>query len=823
MPKPESIEEFLGFVRRSELLEPATLEAAIAALRREKNPPDTPKRWARALVNMGLLTFFQAQELLDGRYRNFFVGGKYKVLERIGAGGMAAVFLCEHRVMRRLVALKVLPDDWADKPQALARFHREARAVAQLQHPNIVGAFDVDQASSVHYIVMEFVDGNDLEGVVRLGGPLAVNRACEYVRQAAEGLQHAHDAGLVHRDVKPANILVDRAGTVKVLDLGLARFAREEHDGLTKQGDVHALLGTYDYLAPEQILDSHDVDVRADIYGLGGSFYYLLTGRSPFQDGSTIQKLAWSRTRDPDPIRDFRPDVPDGVVAVLEKMMAKEPADRYQEPRAVAEALAPFAAGAEVVPTEAELPRLSPAARKASLSGVTRPPTPRPAVAPSTNGRPKAAAPTPAPKPAPAPASGRSSTASRPVPPPSTSAGPGPAAAKGSSSGSTRRPASKAPLKTFDESPASRPAPPPPSASPRANAVPATRPVRIPAWVEEADVLPAPAPLPRVGGPATFGRTRTVRTVSTRSRLNTKSALVIAGASFLILGGVSGGWLAMTASANKANDDSPAASTGRDAGNLDSMAADLAHRLSLLNDDPVAWSERAGVDYQVVRSEGLFDRVVKLRPDDSQLYVARARYRARTGKLKEALLDYEQVFEKKPMGDNATEYACALLLLGDHERYAKFCERVGQRADAGSDTFGYYIAARVTSLAPAEGVDPERAIRWAEQALAKDQGSAHFHHVLGLALYRAGRLDQAAERIQKSIEITPGWQGVGQNWAVMAMIRIKQKNAEEAKGWLARTDAPLGTSYDGPRSIPPADWLEMKVLRGEADALLIKP
>jgi tetratricopeptide (TPR) repeat protein len=330
--------------------------------------------------------------------------------------------------------------------------------------------------------------------------------------------------------------------------------------------------------------------------------------------------------------------------------------------------------------------------------------------------------------------------------------------------------------------------------------------------------------LRRAAGPAAFGRARTVKTVATKTRLNSRSTLVIAGASFLILGGISGGFIALNASAHRGDGDStPAAARGRDSGDLDEMAADYAHRLSLVPDEIVAWSDRARIDYQVVRSDALFDRVAKLRPDDEQLYIARARYRARTGKLKEALLDYERAFEKKPMDDNATEYACALLLLGDQKQYTKFCERVGERADAGSNAFQKYIAARVTSLAPTEGIDPTRSIHWAEQALVADPNSAHYLHILGLALYRAGRLDEAEVRVKKSMDVTPSWQGIGQNWAVMAMIRIKQQNIDEAKGWLARTEAPLATSYNGPGSIPPADWLELKILRQEADAMLVKP
>ena len=224
------------------------------------------------LVRDGLLTHFQAEQFLQGKWRRFTIG-KYKVLETLGAGGMGSVYLCEHKLMRRRVAVKVLPAAKAEDPAALERFYREARAVAALDHPNIVRAYDIDQDENLHFLVMEYVDGASLQEIVKKSGPLDVLRACHYIRQAAVGLQHAHEAGLVHRDIKPGNILVDRTGTVKILDMGLARFFHDEEDMLTKKYDEN-VLGTADYLAPEQALDSHGVDIRADIYSLGATFYF---------------------------------------------------------------------------------------------------------------------------------------------------------------------------------------------------------------------------------------------------------------------------------------------------------------------------------------------------------------------------------------------------------------------------------------------------------------------------------------------------------------------------------------------------------------------
>src|SRR5581483_10286116 len=189
--------------------------------------PAEVSKMAGLLVSAGLLTHFQAEQLMQGKWRRFTIG-KYKVLERLGAGGMGSVFLCEHKLMRRRVAVKVLPT---------------ARAVAALDHPNIVHAYDIDQDEQLHFLVMEYVDGTSLQDLVKKSGPLDVTRACHYIRQSALGLEHAHEAGLVHRDIKPGNILVDRSGAVKLLDMGLARFFNDEEDVLTRKYD-ESVLGT---------------------------------------------------------------------------------------------------------------------------------------------------------------------------------------------------------------------------------------------------------------------------------------------------------------------------------------------------------------------------------------------------------------------------------------------------------------------------------------------------------------------------------------------------------------------------------------------------
>ncbi len=370
MAAPTTEEELIALVRNSALVAEARLDEYLGRRKPGATAGGTPLDLAQAMVVDGLLTKYQAEQLLMGRWRNFLIAGKYKLLERIGKGGMAMVFLCEHQVMKRLVALKILPTAHGQDRELLGRFHREARALSQLRHPNIVGAFDVDHADKIHFLVMEYVDGGDLDLIVRRSGPLAVARAAHYIRQAAFGLQHAHEAGLVHRDIKPGNLLVDRGGTVKLLDLGLARIFHETADDLTTGREVTTLLGTVDYLAPEQAVNSHDVDIR--IYGLGATFYFLLTGKGLFEGGTVAQKLSWHVNRPPHPIAEARPDVPAGLVAVIEKMLAKRPEDRYQTPDEVVAALVPWTLDPIPPPTDAELPRLSRAARGAGPASTVR-------------------------------------------------------------------------------------------------------------------------------------------------------------------------------------------------------------------------------------------------------------------------------------------------------------------------------------------------------------------------------------------------------------------------------------------------------------------
>ena len=256
MPVPATHDELLDLVRKSGVVDDERLTAFERAMIDAGVPLDQPKPLAQRMVRDGLLTKFQAEQILQGKFRRFLLGDKYRLLEPIGAGGMGQVFLCFHIYMHRLVALKFLPIDKVKDRSMLERFYREARAAAALDHPNIVRAYDIDREegepgqSTLHYLVMEFVDGASLQEMVARRGPVSPERAANYMKQAAQGLQHAHEAGLVHRDIKPGNLLLDRAGTVKVLDLGLARFFEPGKDNVTERYDEkNAVLGTADYLA----------------------------------------------------------------------------------------------------------------------------------------------------------------------------------------------------------------------------------------------------------------------------------------------------------------------------------------------------------------------------------------------------------------------------------------------------------------------------------------------------------------------------------------------------------------------------------------------
>lgn len=370
---PATIDAFVELVGKSGLIERPRLESYRAKL--GEKVPDRPHRLARRMVADGLLTNFQAEQLLRGKHKGFSLGN-YTILERIARGGMGVVYLAEHCRMRHRVALKVLPPDHAENPTVRERFYREARSAAQVSHPNLVRAHDVDCTAGVHYLVMEYVDGVTLHDLVSQRGPLPVERAAHYIGQAAVGLEFAHEtARMVHRDIKPGNLLIDRSGTVKILDMGLARLGQNsifegKAESITQFYNDKSVLGTADYIAPEQALNSQAADARADIYSLGATFYFLLIGQPPFPTGNVAQKLMWHQMREPVSVRQLRADVPAAVADLIHRMMAKDPAHRPQHPGEVVLALLPWIEAAVPPPTDDEVPRLCPAAQGPASGGM---------------------------------------------------------------------------------------------------------------------------------------------------------------------------------------------------------------------------------------------------------------------------------------------------------------------------------------------------------------------------------------------------------------------------------------------------------------------
>lgn len=318
-----------------------------------------PNALARELLQRGWLTPYQANQALQGRTGDLVVG-PYVVLERLGEGGAGRVLKARHQRMERVVALKLIRRDLLADAEIVSRFYREIQVLGKLSHPNVVHGLDAGPIGGNHVLVMEYVDGIDLDRLVKQSGPLPVAEACSYIRQAALGLEHAHQHGLVHRDIKPSNLMLVRGDSptthhapppthqVKILDLGLARLRVAKQEGQPAAGDATSqltqlsgivMMGTPDYLAPEQALDFHGADIRADIYALGCTLFYLLTGQPPFAGGTMPQKLMRHQQADPPPLAQFRADVPAPVEALLRRLLAKRPEERFATPGAVVAAL----------------------------------------------------------------------------------------------------------------------------------------------------------------------------------------------------------------------------------------------------------------------------------------------------------------------------------------------------------------------------------------------------------------------------------------------------------------------------------------------------
>jgi len=351
-------EEFLEAIVKSNLMSAGQM----ARLREQLSAHGAvePFVLAQLLVRADVLTPWQADELLAGR-TEFFLG-RYKLLKLLGAGGTGTVYKAQHVSWNKIVAVKVMARELLQKPEALHRFQREARLAAALDHPNIVKALDAESVGNTHFLVLEFVEGQDLDHWLRKSGPLPIGWVCECLRQTALGLQHAHERGLVHRDIKPGNLLVNAVDVhsepfVKILDMGFARLTTETHESarLTRPDQT---FGTPDFIAPEQAESTRQADIRSDIFSLGCTAFKALTGELPYPGVTKIQKIMARANREALSVRQFRPAIPEGLAAVLARMMSRLPDDRFQVPGEVVAALTPYAnwrgesAGPVPVPTE---------------------------------------------------------------------------------------------------------------------------------------------------------------------------------------------------------------------------------------------------------------------------------------------------------------------------------------------------------------------------------------------------------------------------------------------------------------------------------------
>ena len=326
----QSAKSFLSLLEKSRIVADDSLKSALSDLAdiADGEKVNTEKL-ASHLVDSGLITQWHVDKLLDGKYKGFFLG-KFKLLGHLGTGGMSSVYLAMHKVSQQTRAIKVLPRKRVSDKSYLERFYREGQAAAALNHSNVVRIYDICSEADTHYMVMEHVKGADLYETVKDGGPLSPETSASYVMQAAAGLAHAHEKGMVHRDIKPANLLLTDEGVVKILDLGLALFQQEEEESLTVLHN-EKVMGTADYLSPEQAVNSHNVDHRADIYSLGCTLYFLLTGKPPFSEGSLAQRIAMHQTQDPKSLSEVRSDIPKELVSICEKMMRKDPDQRYRD------------------------------------------------------------------------------------------------------------------------------------------------------------------------------------------------------------------------------------------------------------------------------------------------------------------------------------------------------------------------------------------------------------------------------------------------------------------------------------------------------------
>ena len=319
------------------------------------DPDNLDRRLARQAVLSQALTLWQAQQLMAGRTSGYKVD-RYVLLDMIGQGGMGRVYLARDSRLNRRVALKILSPERINNPRAIARFQREARVGAQLQHENLVRIYDFGESNGRFFLVMEFIEGRTIGSLIGEGGPIPPAVAVRLVRQVALGLEHAHRKGLIHRDVNPYNIMVTHDGTAKLADLGLAIDLADE-DHVTREG---ATVGTFDYVAPEQARHSHSADIRSDIYSLGCSLYHMLSGHVPFPSPSLPEKLFAHQATDPKPLEEIVPNIPPGLARVVARMMRKNPDERFATPLDVAQALEAFADSGALAAEDEGRPSKSP-------------------------------------------------------------------------------------------------------------------------------------------------------------------------------------------------------------------------------------------------------------------------------------------------------------------------------------------------------------------------------------------------------------------------------------------------------------------------------
>ncbi len=364
-----SVEQFVERLARSGLLSADQLDSIGREFPAACAGGGDAEALAEEFVRREMLTPYQAGVLLAGGDQPLVIG-EYEVLEAIAAGGMGNVYQARHRLMNRRVAIKILSQSATANERLARRFGREVEVAARLTHPNIVTAYDAGTYEGACYLVMEYVDGPDLSTLLQRRGPLPVAKAVHCILQAARGLAYAHDNGVVHRDIKPGNLLVDATGTVKILDMGLAS-SHDRDESPERPTASGKMMGTVQYVAPEQAVNAHDVDHRADIYSLGCTLYRLLTNRVPFEAETAMQTILAHREQFIPTLADHVADLPDGLQDVLNRMMAKDPDRRYQsaaEVMADLQAVVPDAADHVLKPEQAD----KPTARQAALSAATQ-------------------------------------------------------------------------------------------------------------------------------------------------------------------------------------------------------------------------------------------------------------------------------------------------------------------------------------------------------------------------------------------------------------------------------------------------------------------